>query len=632
MHTVRDDSNLPLGKSLSWIERESACSVPIVCLLCFIAGCTPSASTSPKVSPNAASPNTASPNTVAPVSVPVKGSDRFAHSEPSSIRNIVPRFETATPGLGIDFVYHNDAVNGRYFLPEVMGGGAAWIDVDHDGWLDLFLANGCSLNDSPSQGVSITSRLWLNHRGERFEEITDRAQAGLTMYGQGCAVGDFDCDGFADLYVGGFGADRLLRNQGDGTFADATQHAGISGQEWTSSAVWIDIDDDNDLDLYAVNYLNVSFENHKICEYSGRPGYCGPGSYDAVQDGIFINRGDGTFVESGEQLGFRADGGKGLAVAAVDFDGDLIPEIYVGNDMTANFLFARKPTSGGGKELPRYTEIAAQSGCAVGGSGLNEASMGISLADFDGDGRTDIYLTHYYHTKNTLYRNLGGLIFDDISNWSRTTATSHESLGFGTVPIDFDRDGDPDIFVANGHVLGPQQQPNEMRPQLLRNDKGIFHDVSSMAGQYFNELWLGRSVAAADYDNDGDIDLAITHLNRSFTLLRNVTPAQSRSFVGLKLETRDRMPPVGGRVVLRTDRRDIVHALCAGGSYLAAPDTRLVLCWPETETLREVEVHWPSRRVDRWNDLATCCYWDLVEGRQPARSSLEIQSVPKVAN
>ncbi len=554
-------------------------------------------------------------------SIPASVSEAPSEARPESIvpaDGIVPRFVDVALDVGIDFTFHNDAVPGRYFLPEVMGGGVAWIDVDGDGWLDLFLANGRSLDPSASQVNQPTCRLFRNREGKQFSEITAPSGTGITLFGQGCAVGDYDADGFPDLFVSGFGPDVLLRNAGDGTFHDVTEATGVSDPEWSSSSLWIDLDGDQYLDLYVTNYMDVSWENRKVCEYGGRPGYCGPGSYAGVQDKAYLNGGDGTFRESSERLGLRAENGKGLAVVAADFDDDLIPEIYVANDMTANFLFTRRVESNHQSAgATRYREVAAESGCAVSGSGLNEASMGISLADFDGDGRIDIYLTHYYHMKNTLYRNLGHLLFDDASYHSRVAATSLESLGFGTAPLDYDRDGDFDLFIANGHVLGPEQQPHAMCPQLLRNDGGIFADVSSIAGGYFDGLWLGRSVAAADFDNDGDVDLAISHLNSPFVLLRNDTPARERPFVGLDLKTAEGVLPVGGRVVLRTDKRQITFPVSAGGSYLAAADERLRISWPETEAAREFEIHWPSGRIDRLGDASVLLdhYWRVREGK-----------------
>ena len=544
---------------------------------------------------------------------------RSAFPTPSDRNEIAtsPRFVTVTPGIGIDFTFDSDIVPDRFFLPEIMGSGVAWIDFDGDGWMDLFAPNGRRLDEDSAARDPTFSRLWRNHSGHQFVEITDQSGTGLEMFGQGCAVADYDGDGFDDLYVSGYGPDRLLRNRGDGTFSDVTEESGVSRMDWTVGAIWIDLDGDHNLDLYCVNYLNVTLANNKVCSMGGQPVYCGPEKYEAVQDHCFVNSGDGTFVESTERLGFRANKGNGMSVAAVDLNDDLIPEIYVANDMTANFLFERQKQQGTHPEYPLYREIAATSGCAVAGSGVSEASMGISIADFDGDGRIDIYLTHYYHMKNTLYRNLGHLMFDDVSHRSGVTATSYESLGFGTVPFDYDRDGDPDLFVANGHILGPMQRPGAMKPQLLNNEKGRFRDVSLQAGAYFNELWLGRGVAACDYDNDGDIDLAISHVGRPFVLLRNDTPANDNPFIGLKLSTAFRSSPVGGRVVVHLDQRKITYPVVTGASYMAAPDSRLLLSWPKSESLLEIEVFWPSGRIDHLKNLETDRYWELVEGRVP---------------
>lgn len=552
---------------------------------------------------------------------------------------IVPKFTDMALELGVSFTMFNDFIPDRFLLPEVMGSGAAWIDVDGDGWLDLFLANGSTLDPEAPRQVRPPCRLWRNRLGSWFEEITEPSGAGVSLYGQGCAVGDFDADGFADIYIAAYGHDRLLHNQGDGSFVDCTQAAEVSDPDWTSSVMWIDVDGDGDLDLYAVHYLKLSLANHKVCEYSGKPGYCGPGNFEGVQDSLFRNLGDGRFEQVAEKLGFRADNGKGLAVAAADFDDDLIPEIYVGNDMTANFLFKRdRPQttlSSSSASAPQrdqgplatpspatlYREIAQESGCAVSGSGLNEASMGIALADFESDGRCDIYLTHYFHTKNTLYKNLGGLVFDDISNWAKVTATSHESLGFGTAALDYDRDGAWDLFVSNGHVLGPLQQPNEMTAQLLRNDGGIFTDVSTTAGSYFQRRLLGRSVAMADFDNDGDSDLAVTHLEAPFALLRNDTAATTRSYLGLRFFSRSRCHPVGGKVVLKTNLATRTIPITAGGSYLAASDPRILWGLLEREQMELIEVFWPSGAISRIRNPAVNQYLDVIEDRSDSDDS-----------
>jgi hypothetical protein len=524
------------------------------------------------------------------------------------------QFRDVSRQIGLRYQAFNDEVPNRYFLPEVMGAGIAWIDFDRDGWLDLFLANGCEL-DGPID-PDHHCRFYRNGMGQSFTEATKESQAGVTLFGQGCAVGDFDADGFSDLFIGGYGADILLRNNGDGTFQNVTQVAAISDPRWSSSSFWADLDADGLLDLFVVNYVDVSLSKHRICHYGTARGYCGPGSFEAQEDCVYHNLGDGTFAEVANGWGLNAEGGKGLAAAAADFDLDLVPEIYVANDMTSNFFFAKQPDS-----PLRYKEIASESGCAVSGSGMNEASMGVAIADFNCDGLPDIFLTHYYHTKNTLYKNLGKRLFDDDSYYSKAAATSTESLGFGVVVMDYNRDRFPDLMIATGHVLGPEQQPQKMTSQLLENVGGIFQDISAAAGDYFRVPGIARCAAAADFDNDGDLDIAVSQVGSPFVLLRNDSTTPNRPWTGVTLKTSNRIPPIGGHVVCRLKDREWIYPIVAGGSYLAAADCRLLLAgWESAEGEPDVEIHWPSGRIDRLGPLPQGRYLEILEGQTPRTS------------
>jgi hypothetical protein len=526
---------------------------------------------------------------------------------------VPPRFLDVARQSGIDFTFFNDEVEDRFFLPEVMGGGAAWLDYDLDGRLDLYLVNGGPLESpDPLQSEHI-NRLFRNGRF-RFDDVTIEAAAGHGGFGQGCCVGDFDADGFPDLYVCNYGPNLLLKNNGDGTFQNVTDIAAVGDPQWGTSPAWVDLNDDALLDLFVTNYLDLNITNLKVCEYNGQRGYCGPGDYGAAADRGYLNNGDGTFTEASEALGLTAPNGKGLAISVTDFDGDGKPEIYVANDMVENVLYRR---TGTGPEL-RYENVARTAGCAVSVDGNNEASMGVACADFDGDGMVDVFLTHYYSQKNTLYRNLGDLLFDDVSRRTRIAATSFETLGFGTVAFDYDLDGSQDLFVANGHVLGPAQEPNEMHPQLLCNDgSGRFEDISTIAGPYFEGLWLGRGAAGADYDNDGDVDLLVTHLHRPVALLRNETQSPHH-FVGLDLRLPNRLPPLGGRVAVIAGNRRIVMPIVGGGSYLSSGDARLVVGLGRWERAIDVEVFWPSGSVELFEDLPIDQYWRITEGRRLA--------------
>ncbi|MDA1014032.1 MAG: CRTAC1 family protein [Planctomycetota bacterium] len=416
-------------------------------------------------------------------------------------------------------------------------------------------------------------------------------------------MGDFNADGFPDLFVANYGRNTLYRNCGDGTFEDVSDRLRMSpdgtdlSNVWSTSAAWFDVENDGDLDLYVVNYLDVTPATHAVCQQDGKPVYCGPGKYDAVRDAVFVNQGDGHFVEAADSLGFNRPGGRGMAVCVVDLDQDGRPEVYVANDMTANFLFTRSDSLTSPNTL--YREVAELCGCAASRSGQTEASMGIACADFDGDTRVDLLITHYYQEKNTLYQNRGGLLFDDESRSTRIAATSYESLGFGTCVLDFNRDGFQDVMISNGHVLGPNHIPNEMKPQLLQNTgQASFQDVSKHAGNYFSDEWLGRGLASCDFDNDGDSDFVVTHLERPTALLRNDTVAPG-SFIQIQLLTNSRVAPVGGRIRLSADGHQQVIPIVAGGSYLCSNDHRVLIGIPDQVVAADIDVTWPDGKVSR---------------------------------
>lgn len=541
----------------------------------------------------------------------------------AAVAEFPPRFTEVSKQQGIEFTFHTDAVPGRYFLPEIMGGGAAWFDFDRDGWLDLFFVNGDELEAEPQRPKPHSDALFQNRGGESFVEISGVAAARTVGYGQGCAVGDFDGDGFEDLYVTGYRTSTLLHNLGDGTFADETQASGTHNDRWGSGVVWLDINDDHRLDLFVVNYLNVTSQNREQCRFSGVPGYCGPGHYDAVDDRLFLNLGDGRFRDVSEEVGVTIPNGKGLGVAVLDFDRDGQNEIYVANDMTPNFLLQRKaiPSTGTARsvaldELPKFRDVAPTAGCAVSDMGLNEASMGVACADFDGNGYCDIFLTHFYAQKNTLYRNLGGLQFEDDSRRARLVAISHDRLGFGTVAFDCDRDGATDLLIANGHVLGPEHKPFAMLPQILRNDgQARFEDIGAQSGDYFQQHCVGRGAAGSDFDNDGDLDLLVTHLDRPAALLRNDT-ATPHHFLGIELRRADRLPAQGTQVIVEAGGRRITSMSIGGGSYLSVSDPRLLVGlkdWSEPVTL---EIRWQSGQVARYENVAVDRYWLAIEGRE----------------
>lgn len=556
------------------------CKGLIAVLLLLACGCSSDEQTAAEASaPQSSGKSTAGSDPVVPISlVPAVTAGGM---EPLGAP---PVFVDAAPILGVDFEWFADRIPGRFFLPEVMGGGIGWLDVDGDGWQDLYFANGCSLTGAETGQVN---GMFRNLRGTRFAEIAVTAAVADPGYGQGVTIGDWNVDGFADVCVANYGSNQLYLNLGDGTFEQVTQSWGMDDPAWSTSGLCLDLNGDGLPDLYNVNYMDVTLDNNQVCTYGDRMGYCGPGQYESLADTIWINSGDGSFQAASAELGFEVQAASGLAISAADLDGDLLPEIYVANDMQANLMFTRSGTTG---PTAAWREIARVSGVAVAADGMNEASMGIATADFDHDGLLDLYLTHYYQMKNTLYRNLGGLLFEDDSLRSGVAATSLPLLGFGTVAFDYNADGYSDVFVANGHVLGPQVDPWTMSPQLLQNDRGRFRDVSAGAGAYFLDSWIGRGTASGDFDNDGDVDLTVSHIDRPISILRNDT-VRPQGFLSILLLADDRCPAVGARVRVISGETILEQSQTGAGSYLCTNDRRMIF---HPQSVERVEVDWPG--------------------------------------
>jgi hypothetical protein len=466
----------------------------------------------------------------------------------------------------------------------------------------------------------------------QFMPVEEPAGVDLVLYGQGCAAGDLDNDGFPDLVLTAYGNVTLLTNNGDGTFTADLDNARLDDPGWSTSAALGDLDRDGNLDLYVAHYAIVSPDDTPVCMYDTAQGkvrgYCGPISYTAEPHGLFLSSADGVFRRH-ELAGAAApkEPGKGLGVVIADLDGDDWPEVYVANDMSANYLFQNLGNDPAG--LPRLAEVALHSGAAVSGEGKPEAGMGVACADFDGDADLDLFITHYHLEKNTYYENAGRLSFLDRSNYTGLAAPSLPFLAFGTVPIDYDLDGWQDLLVANGHVLGKEIKPYALRPQLFRNTgRARFAEVTSRAGPYFFDEWVSRGAAMGDYDNDGDEDVLVAHLDdRPVALLRNDTQRAARP-LGLELVgTASPRSGFGARVLIRAGDQTWMRAVVGGGSYLSANDLRILVGVAATAPHVSVEVHWPSGQIESWPDLKPERYWRLVEG-MAQRPALEQVMAP----
>ncbi len=498
--------------------------------------------------------------------------------------------------LGLSHLYRNGE-QGQSIMVETLGGGCGWLDYDRDGLWDLYLNQG----GDPTQIASSsqpTDALFRNQDRDGFVDTTTRAFLAEFGYGMGVAIGDYDNDGFDDIYVTNVGGNTLWKNQGDGTFEEVSESAGVVDERWSTSAAWADLDLDGDLDLYVCNYLIYDPLDPLECRTKdGALRICHPGDLDPWPDECFMNGGDGTFTREARQRGLVGDGSKALGVAIADFNNDGLPDIYVANDTTANFFFLNQGEA-------QFTEKAYFMGCAVDRNGTYQASMGIGVGDLDNNGFLDIYATHFVDESNTLYENLGTNGFQDITGTSGLHGLTRPFLGFGVVISDFNLDGWCDIFVTNGHVENYPDNPlHEMHPQLLVFNGHSWQDGSASAGSFFAKKYVGRGAAWCDFDRDGDADLAVVHQNQPTAILRN----DSQRGHWLKFQFRGRQSNrrgIGCRVIVRSEGTEFLQELCGGTSYASSNQPALIFGLGDRSQPCEVEVVWPSGRKQHLSGVA----------------------------
>ncbi len=488
---------------------------------------------------------------------------------------------------GLEFDHATGAVGAKH-LPETMGAGLAWFDYDLDGRLDLYVVQSGPF--PPSGAAAARNRLFRNLGGGRFAEVTDAAGAGDPGYGQGVVAADVDGDGFVDLYVSNFGPDVLLRNRGDGTFVDDTSRAGLGLSGWSASAAFGDADRDGDLDLYVTRYVEYDPALDVFCgdPESGRRRYCDPTLFRGATDRYYRNLGRGRFEVATDDAGFGEADGKGLGVVFTDLDGDGFPDVYVANDLTINLLYHNR---GDGT----FEAQSLISGAGLNRDGKAEAGMGLAVGDVDGDGDPDLMVSNFDVETNTLYENLGRLEFRDVAAESNFGPPSFNLLGFGLILGDLDLDGDLDAYTANGHIF---ERPNRdttayAQPDLLLLGDGEGGFRPAVCGPAFDSRYVGRGLAAADYDDDGDLDIAVVNNGGPLQLLRNDGPR--REWLGVSLTGR---PPnteaVGARVSVDSGSRTQVRWVQAGQSYVSSNDRRLLFGFVAGETPRKVTIDWPD--------------------------------------
>ena len=508
-------------------------------------------------------------------------------------------FTDVTDSAGIHFK-HADGAAGEYHLPETLGAGGAFLDYDNDGDLDLYLVNSAA-----------PSMLYRNNGDGTFADTT--AIAGVSnekSYGHGVACGDYDNDGYVDIYVTNFGANRLYHNNGDGTFTDVTPKSGTGDARWSSSATFFDYNLDGYLDLYVVNYLDYQldasyppcFENPAFGTTEKVRGYCHPKHFEGAPDKLYRNNGNGTFTDVTEAANIRDPGGpflgKGLGVVAADFDADGNPDLYVANDDTPNYLFYNK---GDGT----FAEIAILTGCAYSADGIAQAGMGVDAGDYNGDGFLDIFVTNFSYETNTLYRNNGDGTFTDVSYKAQLGEESYLSLGFGTGFFDADNDGHLDIFIANGHIFPTVEQTTDVlsykQPNQLFWNQG---DAAFAEVLFDNPPAVSRGTLFGDYDNDGDTDLLVTQLNGTVMLLRNESQT-SNNWLRLKLiGTRSNRDGIGTRITLTIGSESQTREVHTGSSYLSSNDPRVFIGVGVHDAVDKLEIRWQSGVVQTLENLA----------------------------
>lgn len=547
--------------------------------------------------------------------MPVFEAQSSESTEPEGLNETQFGFRDEAEERGMQFQYFNGTAGPTTRrMYELTGGGIAVLDFDCDGWPDVCFSQGCPWPPDESS-PEYSDKLFQNLTGEQFAEISAEAGIDETDFGQGLAVGDFNSDGFPDLFVANAGGNRLLENNGDGTFTDVTGESGIHGDSWTTSCVVADLTGDGHPDIYEVNYLAGEDVFTKVCQHpDGTPRQCVPTHFDGADDRLWVNDGSGTFRErTGELLSLRPDG-KGLGVAVWS---DAVSEalnLFVANDTTPNLLYQQEQSS---SQRPfRLKETGVRSGVAVNEDGKAEGCMGIALGDVDGDGQIDALVTNFYNESNTLYLNVGDGFFEDRTRETGLESSSMKVLGFGTQFIDVDLDGTLELFVANGHVddLRNSGRPWRMPAQLYRQSRGRLVLVEpDHAGAFFQQNWLGRAAARCDWNRDGRNDLLVGHLHDPSSLLTNTTE-KTGGFLSLRLIGVDSpRDAIGTTVEATIGKKTIVRQLTAGDGYQASNERRLIFGTGDSTTIDRLAIHWPSGKSEFETINSNQEVW-LVEG------------------
>jgi hypothetical protein len=521
-------------------------------------------------------------------------------------------FVDVTEKAGITFK-HISSPEKKYIV-ESMSGGVALFDYDNDGFQDIYFVNSLTV-DLVKSNQKARSALYHNNGDGTFTDVTDKAGVGDIGWGMGVAVGDYNNDGFDDLYVTCLGQNHLFRNSGKGTFTDVTRTAGVGDSRWSAGAAFVDYNNDGKLDLFVSNYVDFDinhlpeFGKGRTCQFKGVPVQCGPRGLPGAGDSLYHSNGDGTFTDVSKKAGVADPNGYyGMGVICSDFDGDGLVDIFVANDSTPNFLYHN---NGDGT----FKEIGFTSGTAVNGSGSEQGCMGVTLGDYDHDGMLDLFVTNFDDEYNTLYHNDGPNSFSDVSYAAKVAAVSLPYVGWGTKFFDYDNDGWVDLFVANGHAY-PQRDHYRQRKLVHHNNRdGTFTEVAEQLGSPLMEERVSRGVAFGDLDNDGDVDIVVNDLDGVPMLLRNDGGNANNSVIIKTVGVKSNRDGIGARVKVVAGDLTQMDEVRSGDSYLSQSDLRLHFGFEKRTKIDLIEVRWPSGVVDRVTDASVNKILTIKEGQ-----------------
>ena len=523
-------------------------------------------------------------------------------------------FRQMTQESGVNFVNRNGQESGHCSIVESLGGGVGIIDVDHDGQDDLFFPGGGDMAKSEAMPVGLSAGVFRSRGDFRFDDVSEVSGCvNKRLYSHGVACGDFDNDGFRDAVVTGYGGVQLFHNLGDGTFDEIAIESGLTDTQWSSSAGWGDITNDGFLDLYVAHYVNWSLDNHPDCPgpESNRE-VCPPREFDGLPDTFYKSSGDGAFTDSSAEFGLVADG-KGLGVLVADLDGDNLIDVYVTNDTVPNVLYVNES----GRKL---NDVSLISGASLNSRGIPDGSMGVQILDYNNDGEFDLWVANYERESNALYEGQGNHLFRHVSHRTGITAVGASFVGWGTLCLDADRDGDEDVLVSNGHVIRyPRSAPLRQKALMFENIDGqAFRDVSSQAGDYINSPHMARGSAISDLDNDGNPDVVVMHTNEPVDILENT--CEAGHFLSVELiGTVCSRDAIGAKVTVTIGGLSMHRQIVGGGSYGSSGSQRLHFGYGDSvKAIDKVTVRWPSGAESEFRDVTPDSFLVAIENRNQA--------------